>query len=179
MFLTKHKKATLPTFLTTYQIAEMLRFGKGWRKDPFGGSLDVLTHPTRVQWRLDNGKRKIEDCDGHAAYWCVALLKSGLAKRAWFCFFQMRKIDGSFGGHAICMYEDAFGVLWWCDYGPPLMLQGELPTSALEGWEWAVMSAKGYKAKPIAAAKIEVKLSKDKNGMKWLRGYQSKTDFPS
>ena len=179
MLVTRHKKATLPEFLTTQQIAEMLRFGDGWRSDPFGGALDVLTHPTRIQWRLDNGKRKVEDCDGHAAYWCVALLKSGLAKRVWFSIYQMRKIDGRFGGHAVCVYEDQFGRLWWCDYGAPRMLEADLPIKALDGWEWAITSARGYKATPIAAAKLEVKLSKDKNGMRWTRGFQSKTDFPS
>lgn len=150
MVLTRHKKTPVKEFLSYREILEELDFGNKWRQDPLGGKLDVLTHPTRIQKRLNEGLDKIEDCDGHAAYWSVALLKSRLASKCWFSFFQMKNRDtGKITGHVVCVFEDFLGKTKWCDYAMPSAIQNK--------WDWAVQSANHYNGDVVAAAMIEVK----------------------
>lgn len=102
----------------------------------------------------------VHNCDGHAAYWCVALLKSGLAARAWFCFYQMQKNDSDVkSGHAVCVFEDHLGNLHWADYGTPRRIEDD--------WDWTNDSAKIYNATPIAAAMFEVTLRKRTDSLNW------------
>lgn len=169
MLVTRHRKTRVAEYTTYEGIAKALRWGDGWRPDPIKGALDVVTHPTRIQHRLDTNKRKIEDCDGHAAYWCVTLLKSGLAARAWFCFYQMQKNDSDVkSGHAVCVFEDHLGNLHWADYGTPRRIEDD--------WDWTKDSAKIYNATPIAAAMFEVTLRKRTDSLNWGKTTK-KADF--
>lgn len=156
MFLTRTK--THVKYYKSYSgIVEAIDYGRDWRSDPLKGVLDVVTHPTRFQDRLNEAtpgvKDKIGDCDDHAAYWCVALLKSGLAAKAWFSFYQMRnKTTGKVGGHVVCVFEDHQGKRKWCDYDMPTTLYPEESKFA-----WATQSAARFNSTVIAAGMIEVK----------------------
>ena len=59
MHLTMGEKTRVKEYLLTKHIAEALRYGEGWRSD---GKIDTMTHPTRVQARLDDEKDGLEDC---------------------------------------------------------------------------------------------------------------------
>lgn len=154
MFLTRARKTEVAEYTTYQEVVEGIDSGNRWRSDPIKGMLDVTTHPTRFQQRLNRNKKEVEDCDGHAAYWCVTLIKSGLATKTWFCIFQMKKREtGKISGHAICVFEDFQGKLKWCDYGLPRLLDPK------DDWSWASQSANLYKSDVIAAGMIEVKVN--------------------
>ena len=131
------------------EIPNSYGWGTRYKKDPLNGKLDNLTHPSRLAYNAAN-ELPFGDCDDHAIYWCVALLKGGFASRAWFCIYQMEKADGSFSGHAICVYESARnGMYYWTDYSLP---------SCLDEFrdKWVYKSAETYNATPISASMIEV-----------------------
>lgn len=107
-------------------IPAAFEFGRKYRWDQlFGSKSDHLTHPTRLQWRINNDF-EFGDCDDHAIYWCAALLKSKLAKRVWFAFYSMKKQDpmnktsrADRMAHAVCVFQGLDGEFYWCDYGVP------------------------------------------------------------
>ena len=157
MLLTRKRGVSVRgDFTKPADIALTLGSGHGWRRDPLSGALDVLSAPSRVQDRINKGK-KIGDCDDHAMYWCVALLKSGLAERVRFSFVQMKKDNGKQSGHVVVTYDvgkEPYAVTYWADYGAPKVYSGAL------GWQWAIDVSARYFAKPIAAATIEVTLDR-------------------
>lgn len=157
MFLTKNRDTKVAEYKTYQEVVEEIDYGRRWRQDPLGGILDVTTHPTEFQHRIDKDKKKLEDCDGHAAYWCVTLLKSGLASKCWFSFFQMKNREtGKISGHVVCVFEDFLGKLKWCDYNLPMALDPK------DDWSWAKQSGNRFNADVIAAGMIEVKkITKD------------------
>lgn len=118
MWMTKRSDARVREYASVEEIVAALQYGKLYRYDElFGKKGDHLTHPSALQFNLNNGG-KFGDCDDHAIYWCAALLKSGLAKKVWFAFYSMKKGD-KYEAHAVCVFEDMNHELNWCDYGMP------------------------------------------------------------
>lgn len=162
MFFTRKHGHTVPRASSIPEILQRLNFGNDYKPDPWKGKLDVLRHPRTVQRWIDTGKG-VGDCDEHAAYWCCVLLKSGLASNAWLCTLQMQSIrDGSLSGHAVCVFRDMRGDLYYVDYSDPI------PLSNL--WQFAIVSAGIYGAKPIFGTAVLVKLGKH-DALHWLRGH--------
>ena len=124
MFLTKSSDHPVKKYSTYLEILDALKHGTRWTGDPLGGAIDNIYHPTRVQEHIEKDK-DIGDCDDHAVYWATALLKSGLARRAWLSFYQYQKNDtGEIGGHVICVFESKkTGETMWVDYYPPLAIK--------------------------------------------------------
>ena len=113
MILTYKRGTKVETDFNSYQeIAHELAFGMRYKKDPLNGLLDVLTHPTRIQDRI-NKDQLIDDCDGHAIYWATTLLKIKFVKNAWFSFIMFGDANDSIQGHAVCVFEDWNGELFW------------------------------------------------------------------
>lgn len=157
MRLTKVKNVKIAEYNSYQEIVTAIDYGNKWRSDPLGGAFDTLNHPSYFQDRLNRDKAKVEDCDGHAAYWCASLLSNGLASKAWFSFFQMRKRDtGKVSGHAVCVFEDYQGRMKWCDYTLP-----ELIDPSKDDWHWANQAGNSFNADVVAAGMIAVKRVKD------------------
>ena len=149
MRLTKTRSKRVRNFETLNDVANSYGWGTRYKKDPLNGKLDYLTHPSRLALNAETGA-PFGDCDDHAIYWCVALLKGGFAKRAWFCIYQMEKEDGSFSGHAICTYQSTDDdMYYWTDYPLPKYLDEFRD-------KWVYRSADTYAAKPLSAGMIEV-----------------------
>lgn len=108
----------LPYHENTRSIVQALNYGNDYVLDPLSGAIDIMYHPRKIQERINRGD-KIGDCDDHAIYWATCLLKSALASEAWIGTVYYQKEDGSFGGHAICVFRDYSGKLFWSDYGMP------------------------------------------------------------
>lgn len=153
MFFTKDKKYPVKKSKTTKEILEALNWGKTWTADPLKGTFDMMYHPTRIQRNSFLG-RSIGDCDDHAIYWCASLLKSKLASKVWLSFYQYEKLDGTVGGHVVCVYRDWYGEYYWADYN--------LPESIPDTFAWVGLLGKRKRRKILGAAKIEVlRLKKD------------------
>ena len=124
MRLSKKIGSSVKKYNSIEEIPKAFNFGRKYRYDQlFGTKSDHLTHPSMLQWRIDNDQ-EFGDCDDHAIYWCVSLLKSGLAKKVWFAFFAMKKVDEETGkvdrsGHAVCVFYGLDDQLYWCDYRDP------------------------------------------------------------
>lgn len=104
---------------TASHIAEIpprILNGNDYRPDPRG--LDYLAHPRCFQARVARGEDTF-DCEDHAAYWAVVLLKSGLASRAGIGFIYWTTPEGQKTGHAVCVFEDRNGTPFWADYTMP------------------------------------------------------------
>ena len=147
MRLTKLKGKRVRKFDSLKEIPVSYGYGSRYKKDPLNGSQDYQTHPSRLARNVEE-ELPFGDCDDHAIYWCVALLKGGFAKRVWFSFYLMEKADGSFSGHAICVLEKEDGF-YWCDYSMPTYLDEFRD-------KWIYKSAETYGATPLAGAMIEV-----------------------
>ena len=153
MMVTRKRKTEVATYDKITDIPKALDYGRDWRPDPLKEKLDVLMHPTKFQQRLDKAtfgeKDELGDCDDHAMYWCVTLLKSGLAEKVWFSSFQFWDQQGVIGGHAVCTFEDADGQLWWADYRNPVRMDDK--------WDFALQPSN---ITPIIATRFEVKRTK-------------------
>lgn len=158
MKLSKKLGSQVKKYNSVEEIPKAFEFGRKYRYDQLLGSKsDHLTHPTRLQWRI-NTEREFGDCDDHAIYWCTALLRSKLASKVWFAFYSMKEEDQETGeikrnGHAVCVFADLEGQLWWCDYRKPKKIN--------EMRDFMVESASGYGRIPIAGAVWHVKGLKD------------------
>ena len=148
------KSCPIPTFVNKKEIKNLLGGGKFYKKDNVAQVFtDYLIHPRVIQCRLEQ-KIPFGDCDDHALYWCVALKKSKLAKKVWFSFFTMkgRDTDDTYSAHAVCVFLDNAGRLYWCDYSEPRKLDNfadfQVESAALYGCEavcggaWEVVDLK-------------------------------------
>ena len=90
MRVTKLSSTRVSKFDILKDIPNSYGWGTRYKKDPLNGKLDYLTHPSRLAFNAAN-ELPFGDCDDHAIYWCVALLKGGFASRTWFCIYQMEK----------------------------------------------------------------------------------------
>jgi len=154
MKLTKIPDSRVRFFTDNGDIADSFGRGKRYKSDPLNGTLDILTHPSRLAKNVEL-ESPFGDCDDHAIYWCTTLLKSGIIKKAWFCFYTMiKKNSDELSGHAICVFQGDNGWYYWTDYN--------LPTCLMDGrHKWADASAKSYNATPVAAVMVEVKEIKE------------------
>jgi len=136
-------------------IPSLFSYGGLYMSDPFGGKLDYLAHPTRLERRLDTrvAGGKFGDCDDHAIYWATKIVKSKLAYNVWFAFYTMYDEEQDrYSGHAVCVYEDSMDY-FWADYRLPT----NCGTATLKNqWEWAELSAFVYGRKPVAALMVKV-----------------------
>ena len=149
MKLTRMPSKRVGYYGSTTAILNDMGWGRRYKKDPLNGKLDYLAHPSRLAHNAAL-ELKFGDCDDHAIFWCVSLLKNDLADRAWFCFYSMEKIEtGKTSAHAMCVFEKD-DMFYWTDYNLPAYLD-EFRNKAFE------QSAKAYGATLIAAAMIEVK----------------------
>jgi len=150
MKLTKITSKKVRYYDSCNEIADDYGWGSRYKQDPLNGKLDYLTHPSRLAYNAAN-ELPFGDCDDHAIFWCTALLKSGIAKRAWFSFYSMEKITGGeMSAHAICVFEHADNEMYyWADY--------QLP-SCLDEFKdkWLAKAAEKFKSTPIVGAMIEV-----------------------
>lgn len=135
-------------------ISEELDFGRRWRADPVKGALDVLSHPRKVQDKIDRGNVGIGDCDDHAIYTATALLKGNLARRVYLgTIWGKRPSDKRGFGHVVCVFDGRHrNDRYWADYYAPSRTIGD--------WGWAYDYALRSKAVVHAAGLIEVKLRK-------------------
>jgi hypothetical protein len=148
MRFTKMPSKRVRYYHSTTEIANDMGWGRRYKKDPLNGKLDYLTHPSRLAHNAKN-ELLFGDCDDHAMFWCVGLLKGELAERAWFCFYSMEKVEtGKTSAHAICVYERN-DMFYWTDYNLPACLD-IFRHKAFE------RSAETYGAIPIAGVMIEI-----------------------
>lgn len=148
MRLTRVKGVQVMTPDSPSSIAAALAYGRRWRRDPLKGKMDVLSHPTRVQRRIDKGE-PIGDCDDHAIIWCVALWKGRFTRRLYFAYLQYVDEKGKQSGHVVCNYQALDGKWYWADYDRPQLHDG--------GLDWAHRVATAYGGTPVCAAMIEIK----------------------
>lgn len=137
------------TYTSPEQIDDALCWGDRWRPDPLRGVLDVVMSPRKFQDRINQGKDKLGDCDDHAVYWATALLKSGLALRAWLGTVWYTE-DGKGIGHVVCLFESPAHVYYWADYGNPRPYGGP--------WGWCGPAARFHTL--VAAGMFEVRLKR-------------------
>ena len=136
-------------------IPPLFSYGSLYMRDPLGGKLDYLAHPTRLERRLSNRKmgEKFGDCDAHAIYWATKISKSGLAQNVWFAFYTMHDAgQDKYAGHAVCVFEDGMDY-FWADYRLPT----NCGTATVSNrWEWAELSAFVYGKEPVAALMVKI-----------------------
>lgn len=104
------------TAQTIGEIPPRVRNGDDWRPDPRG--FDYLAHPRCFQARVNAGENTY-DCEDHAIYWAVVLLKSRLASKVGVGFVYWKTEDGKRPGHVVVVFEDRNGTTYWADYGMP------------------------------------------------------------
>jgi hypothetical protein len=122
----KRRYPQVARFYNWEGIARNLGFGRRWSSDPVKGKLDVMSHPRKVQEKIDIGNVGIGDCDDHAIYWATALLKNHLAQRVWIGTIWSQKPGAKKGsGHALCVFEDRRGDTYWADYVAPSRTIGQ------------------------------------------------------
>jgi len=165
----KNKHPEVATYKTVTEIPVALNWGRNWRPDPIKGALDVCMHPRKFQANIDSGSTEFGDCDDHALYWATALLKSGLADRAYLGTVWWSKEGEKDVGHVVCVF-DKDGDTFWTDYG--------IPRKAVDGdnWSWAKDVVNRRRATLQAAAKFEVRLRR--NGSPKLRKRTGKRYLP-
>ena len=116
-------------YIHTREITEAISWGEAWRPDPLKGVLDVMMDPRKFQHRINAGDAGIGDCDDHAIYWATALLKSGLAEKAWIGSAWYGDARGKNSkGHVVCIFQHK-GRRFWVDYRDPHLLD--------TAWSWA------------------------------------------
>jgi len=80
--------SSVKKFDSIEEIPKAFNFGKDYRSDMlFGSKSDHLTHPSKLQWNLDN-EQEFGDCDDHAIYWCVSLLNQVWQRKYGLLFIQ-------------------------------------------------------------------------------------------
>lgn len=118
-WLTRKKTAAIPRIERPVEVTRRLRGGALYKPDPLRGVVDYMSHPGRVQRRLDRGE-KVGDCDDHVAYWCRCLLT--LPDVEW---VKLGVVVYHYDGerlatrHTVALWEDDTGQRWWADYGKP------------------------------------------------------------
>ena len=166
MILTYKRGVKVETNFNSYQeIAYELAFGMRYKKDLLRETLDVMIHPTRIQDRI-NKNQLIGDCEDHAGYWVATLLKTKLVKNAWLGFTMFGDANDSIQGHAVCVFEDWAGEMFWVDYNKPNKFSN-FPN--VRTWDWCEQVCKAFSSEddtlnPISAGmfKIEKLSNKDR-----------------
>ncbi len=123
--------AKIPPVLSPGEIPVRIGFGTRYRRDL--KFRDRLAHPQCFQARLDAGELTY-DCEDHATYWAVTLLKSGLCSKVGLGLVYWFDPAGKKVGHAVCVYEDGEGRKYWADYHAPVFIEQGKPW-----WEFGRM----------------------------------------
>jgi len=146
MLWSRKKGTQVKKYEKVEDIPKAFNYGRKYRWDEsFGIKSDHLTHPSRLQHRLNEESEEFGDCDDHAIYWCAALLKSGLAKKVWFAIYSMENEDGSErAAHAVCVFADKENQLYWADYRNPRKIE--------QAKDYMIQSASAYNKIAIAGA---------------------------
>jgi len=122
MWLTKCPKTKVRMHNSVLDIATLLDRGRDYKSDPLNGFFDYLNHPTKLEYLLSLKEDKgFGDCDDYAIYWITSLLKSNLAKKAWFGIYRFTK-DNEKNTHAVCVFQDHNDVFYVADYYNPVKL---------------------------------------------------------
>jgi hypothetical protein len=119
------EQSPIPVYKNRKEIEIALRGGALYKRDNIAQTIkEYLIHPRVIQYRIQQ-TIPFGDCDDHAIYWCVALKKSNLVKRAWMCTFQMKGtgVDDTISGHAVCVFYGKNNKLYWCDYNKARQIQ--------------------------------------------------------
>lgn len=149
----KSRYPEIARHLSWNHIAKELDFGQRWRPDPVRGRLDVMSHPRKVQDKIDRGHIGIGDCDDHAIYWATSLLQGYLAQRVYLGTIWAKRPGERRGfGHVVCVWVDRHGDTYWADYREPARTIGT--------WGFANDYVRRSRAVVHAAGLIEVKLRK-------------------
>ena len=118
-FTQRRSRVRRPVVLPAASFADVvirLAYGSKYKAD----RRDSLTHPRRIQQRVDEGTVLLGDCDDHAAYWAAVLLRSGLADEMYFGDLQF-ETRGRRTGHAVAVFCTE-GSWYWADYGMPILI---------------------------------------------------------
>jgi hypothetical protein len=104
--------------------------------------LDQIRHPTFMQQAILRHPELSGDCDCFAAYWCVALDKSGLADEQWFATaFWVDDKTKKIEGHAVCVYR--VGDKWW--YAGNWNRCAPIAIDSQTAWIWDFERVTSYK----------------------------------
>lgn len=149
MWYSRYNKIEVKTYKNAEEISKALGHGKHYRYDKLMGyKSDHVTHPTRFQKRIEEGK-KLGDCDDHAIYWCVSLLKSGLVEKTWYAYYSMINPDTKKrSAHAVCVFVDKKNQFYWADYGNPRKIN--------KARNFMIASASKHKSVPVVGALIHI-----------------------
>lgn len=126
-------------------IAQRLAY-QTYKTDPLKGKFDFMSHPRKVEAKLVANKR-IGDCDDHAIYWAVALLKSGLSQEVYFAIYQAVDAEGRRFGHAVCVFRYQ-GAWYYADYGHPV--------EVVDKWGYMRKDCALRKATPVGGILLRV-----------------------
>lgn len=140
--MTGFRGASLPHYDHVGEVIDALGHGDRYKKDrPLAG----LRNPKNVQWRL-NHKKRPGDCEDHAGYWALSLLKSILSLEAYIgCVYY--EIEGKKYGHAVCVFtlRSRPDEYFWADYSLPRALPNK------GAWVDAVQAIYASRGKPRGA----------------------------
>ena len=130
-FFTGFTQARLIPVLHPNEIIERLGFGNRYRPDRRAGA---MTHPRRVQARLNAGERA-GDCEDHAGYWIAQLLHWKHASEAYMgtIYYTASGVEEA---HAIVVFR-VNGDYFWADYDYPAFLKDR------DDWVEAVLAVYG------------------------------------
>jgi hypothetical protein len=85
-------------------------------------------------------------------------MKSNLVKNTWFSFIMYSSDTGPVRGHAVCVFEDWGGDLFWVDYNNPSKFSN---VNSKKEWGWCeqvceAFSTKDDILKPITAGMFKI-----------------------
>lgn len=147
-----NKTSVVPnTFKRVTDITAYMGSGGEWRRDK-GLMKDRYIHPAVTAKRISDGFNDKDsfDCDDHALFMVAALHKTPrLSHKLWVGIVQYRYRDtGKKGAHAVTIYKDVYGGVFWVDYNKP---------KACGSSFWAQQVADGYNAQALSWAVMPVK----------------------
>lgn len=158
-FLSSFRCPELANIPTIAAIALTVARGSLYRPDRRAGA---LMHPCRVQKRA-YAKRRLGDCEDHAAYWIARLLHGKLVARAWLGCVYFTMPDGAKTGHAVCVFTDFDGKTYWADYTNPTPAGDH--SSFQPGWDWALGVASSFGSTFTGAIMFEIPCLTGRQGL--------------
>lgn len=162
-FFTGFGGARIPHYENVGGIAAVFLGGRLYRKDRRAGA---LTHPNKVQARLNRGVR-IGDCEDHAGYWCKSLRESLLSFELYMGHLYYVERDGTNAAHAVAVYRKPDTAdYYWCDYGVPRLL------TSRDAWPEAVLPVYGQKLRGAFMFRV------DTTGVRGQLRFGDITTFP-
>lgn len=146
-FFVRNRKHPVKVYKNIAEIPVALSWGTRYKPDPIGRN--PILHPTEIQKRIEKDEL-IADCEDHACYWAAALIKSKLAKKVWMGVFWYYRADGTFGGHAVCVFLGLDGKMYYADYGMPV--ENIAPIAGPDAFGWLSSAFPAYGKKLVSAS---------------------------